>query len=246
MKLSFVIPAYNEEDYIGDCIESIRNEAATSPYPVEIIVVNNASTDRTATLARSYPGVTVIDEPRKGLVRARNAGFFASSGELIANIDADSRLPRGWLKKVFDAFLRDSNLVVLSGPFIHYDLSSRMRRSLVWFWYSLVFVSQWIMKTFFGTGAFVQGGNYVVRRRALEAIGGYDTRIEFYGEDSDIGRRIVKVGKVVFTFALPVYSSARRIKREGFFATAFRYILNYVWGLLFGRPYHSTYQDIRN
>lgn len=245
MKLSFVIPAYNEEAYIGDCIESIRSEVAASSYPVEIIVVNNASTDRTATVARSYPDVKVVNEPHKGLVRARRAGFLASSGDLVANIDADSRLSPGWLEYVLQAFSNDPNLVALSGPFIHYDLAP-VRKFLVWFWYCLVFGSQWMMKTFFGTGAFMQGGNYVVRRRALEAIGGYDTRIEFYGEDSDIGRRIVKIGKVVFTFKLPIYSSARRIKREGMIPTAFRYTINYVWGLIFGRPFHSTYQDVRN
>src|SRR3989344_6145268 len=183
MKLSFVIPAYNEQDYLGECIESIKREAASSSYPIEIIVVNNASTDKTAEVARSYSDVQVVDEPLKGLVRARSAGFMVSSGDLIANIDADSRLSPGWLKKVTDAFSSDPGLVALSGPFIHYDLASRARKLLVWFWYSLVFISQGIMKTLFGTGAFLQGGNYVVRRRALEAIGGYDKRIEFYGEE---------------------------------------------------------------
>lgn len=246
MKLSFVIPAYNEEKYVGECIESILRETATSSFPTEVIVVNNASTDKTAQVARSYPAVKVIDEPHKGLVRARRAGLLASSGDLIANIDADSRLSSGWLKNVVQAFSEDPNLVALSGPFIHYDLSSRMRRFLVWAWYCMVLISQGVIKTFFGTGAFVQGGNYVVRRRALEEIGGYDTSIEFYGEDSDIGRRIVKVGKVVFTFKLSVYSSARRIKQEGMISTAFRYTINYVWGLMFAKPFHSTYSDIRD
>ncbi|MBI2612940.1 glycosyltransferase family 2 protein [Candidatus Kaiserbacteria bacterium] len=246
MKLSFVIPAYNEQDYVGECIESIKREGKSNPYPIEIIVVNNASTDKTAAVARSYPEVKVIDEPHKGLVWARSAGFLASSGDLVANIDADSRLSTGWLKKVMDAFSSDPSLVALSGPFIHYDLESRTKRFLVWFWYVLVFVSQGMTKALFGTGAFLQGGNYVVRRRALQEIGGYDRRIEFYGEDSDIGRRIVKVGKVIFTFKLPVYSSARRIQREGMIVTAFRYTINYFWGLIFGKSFHNTYQDVRH
>lgn len=245
MKLSFVVPAHNEEDYVGECIESIKRETDNAPYPVEITVVNNASTDKTASIARSYAGVKVVDEPRKGIVWARRAGLLASSGDLIANIDADSRLTRGWLKKVIRAFSDDPNLVALSGPFIHYDIPSRARKFLVRFWYGVVFIGQGVVKTLFGTGAFLQGGNYVVRRRAMEAIGGYNTNIEFHGEDSDIGRRIMKVGKVVFTFKLPVYSSARRINREGMVTTAFKYTLNYFWGLIFGKPFHSAYQDIR-
>ncbi len=246
MKISFVVPAYNEEKYVGECIESIKREVEGSPYAAEVIVVNNASTDRTESVARSHAGVKVINEPRKGLVWARRAGYLASVGELIANIDADTRLTRGWLQKVMIAFSGDSNLVAMSGPFIHYDIASPRGRFLVRFWYWIVFISQGIMKTLFGTGAFLQGGNYVVRRTALEAIGGYNTNIEFYGEDSDVGRRLVKVGKVVFTFKLPAYSSARRLKREGMVATAVRYTVNYVWGLIFGKSFHSTYQDIRN
>ena len=76
MKLSFVIPAYNEQDYLGECIESIKREAASSSYPIEIIVVNNASTDKTAEVARSYSDVQVVDEPLKGLEERRVYGLF--------------------------------------------------------------------------------------------------------------------------------------------------------------------------
>ena len=94
MRLSFVVPAYNEEAYLPACLESILTQIdpATSglaPGTCEIIVVNNASTDRTREVALRYPGVTVVDEPRKGLTFARQAGFAASTGDLIANVDSD-------------------------------------------------------------------------------------------------------------------------------------------------------------
>ena len=180
-----------------------------------------------------------------GIVWARKAGFLASTGDIIANVDADSRLTKNWLKKVAEEFSNDPDLVALSGPFILYDLPP-LRRLLVRFWYWMVFISQGIIKFFFGSGAFLQGGNYVLRRNALEKIGGYDTNIQFYGEDSDIGRRIIKTGKVKFTFKLPMYSSARRLKEEGTVTTAFRYVINYFWILIFKKPFHMKSNDIRH
>src|SRR5580693_9748636 len=121
MRLSFVVPAYNEEAYLPACLESILSQIdpRTTNLPAgtcEIIVVNNASTDRTREVALRYPGVTVVDEPRKGLTFARQAGFAASTGELIANVDADSRLTPGWVDRVLTEFARDPKLVSLSGP----------------------------------------------------------------------------------------------------------------------------------
>ena len=122
MKLSFVIPAHNEEKYIAQCLESVIREAKKTRRDVEIIVVNNASTDKTREIALSFSEVKVVDEPRKGLPQARQAGFLASSGDLIANVDADSIIPSFWIEKVFDHFSRNEKLVALSGPYIYYDL----------------------------------------------------------------------------------------------------------------------------
>ena len=78
MKLAFVIPAYNEEVLIGKCLESVVAEIKRSGADADVIVVNNASKDRTGEIARSFEGVRVVDEPNKGLVNARHAGFAAS------------------------------------------------------------------------------------------------------------------------------------------------------------------------
>jgi glycosyltransferase involved in cell wall biosynthesis len=77
MKLSIAIPAYNEEALIGACLEAITaslSRLKLSPSEYEIVVVNNASTDHTKEIASSYPGVRVVDEPHKGLTRARQTG----------------------------------------------------------------------------------------------------------------------------------------------------------------------------
>jgi GT2 family glycosyltransferase len=91
----------------------------------------------------------------------------------------------------------------------------------------------------------VQGGNFVLRREALEEIGGFNTAISFYGEDTDIARRILKVGKVKFTFDLRMFSSARRLKHEGMVTIAARYTINYFWTTFRKRPFTEQYIDIR-
>ncbi len=244
MKLSFVIPAYNEESYLGRCLESIVRETERTAYDVEIIVVNNASTDGTRAVAASYASVTVVDEAQKGIVRARDAGYRAAQGELIANIDADNMLPAGWLQKVFREFSRNPRLAALSGPLVYYDLSWVYRLQTRVFYclgYGTYLLNHFVLRK----GGMLQGGNFVVRKSALEAIGGYDRSIDFYGEDTDIARRMQKAGRIKFTFRLPMYSSGRRMAKEGLFATGLRYALNYLWIIFFKRPFNTRSTDIR-
>jgi glycosyltransferase involved in cell wall biosynthesis len=249
MLLSFVVPAYNEEAYLGACLESILDQTRGLEHLTEIIVVNNASTDRTREIALSYPRVRLVDELRKGLPYARQAGFVASTGSLIANVDADSRLTPGWVEKVLTTFRSHEadegrQLVSLSGPLVYYDLTPGQSR-LVNVFYGIAWLTYATNKYILRVGSMVQGGNFVLSRAALEAIGGYDTSITFYGEDTDIARRLHAVGKVLFTFDLKMLSSARRLKHEGMLTIAFRYGLNYFWTTFFKRPFTHEHIDIR-
>src|SRR6516164_3336782 len=112
--VSFVVPAYNEEALIESCLIAITGEISRTRCRAEIIVVNNGSTDATRRIASSIPNVKVIDEPQRGLVQARKAGYFVSKGEFIANIDADTILPEGWLRTALAEF-SDHRGRVLSG-----------------------------------------------------------------------------------------------------------------------------------
>ena len=94
-------------------------------------------------------------------------------------------------------------------------------------------------------GAILQGGNFVVRRSAMEKIGGFDTSIEFYGEDTDVARRISKVGRVKWTMRFPIYASGRRLAREGMTKTAWRYMLNFFSITFAGKPWSESHSDIR-
>lgn len=257
MRLSFVVPAYNEEAYLPACLESILEQTRSLPAgSTEIIVVNNASTDRTREVALSFAGVTVVDEPRKGLTFARQAGFAASTGDLIANVDSDSRLTPGWVALVLSTFAEAEAkalaarpefkrpLVAFSGPVVYYDLTPR-QRVLVHAFYLIGWMTYVMNRYVLRIGSMVQGGNFVTTREGLAAIGGFNTAISFYGEDTDIARRLNAVGEVRFTFDLKMFSSARRLKNEGLLTMALRYGINYLWTTFFKRPFTDEYVDIR-
>jgi cellulose synthase/poly-beta-1,6-N-acetylglucosamine synthase-like glycosyltransferase len=246
LKIAFVIPAYNEEALIGTCLESVLAEIDRSGTRdrVEVIVVNNASTDRTGEIARSYEGVRVVDEPKKGLVNARDAGFNATQAELIANIDSDTIVPAGWIDTVLREFERDAKLVCLSGPYVYYDMSV-WNRLLVQGFYGLTYLIYILNRFILRVGSVVQGGNFVFKRAAWERVGGYDRSIQFFGEDTDVAVRLSKVGGVKFTFALKMKTSGRRLEKEGVFKTASTYTLNFFWVTFRGKPATKDYTDIR-
>lgn len=238
MKLSFVIPAFNEQAFIAQTIKSILQAAEGQNCEFEIIVVNNVSADNTRQIAESFPQVKVFDQPKKGTNQARQLGFEKSSGQLICSLDADMRISPAWVKKALDDFQNHPDLVALSGPYVFYDVSVWLR-AVTYVFYLLcypVFVinNRWLKK-----GGAVMGGNLVIRKNALERIGGYNTALTFYADDSDTGSRLSKVGKVKFDYSFVAGSSGRRLQREGILKSGFRYAINYFWFTFFGKTFHQ-------
>ncbi len=243
-RVSFVVPAYNEERLLPSCLAAIQAEIDRSGCHAEIVVVNNASTDGTARIAAATPGVIVVDQPIKGLVQARSAGFEAATGELIANIDADTLVPPGWLDRVLAEFARSPKLVVLSGPYDYYDVPVHIRTAARVF-YAVGFATYVFNKRVVGVGSMVQGGNFVLRRDVLAGIGGFSDRFTFYGEDTDIASRMSRVGDVKFTYALMAKSSGRRLRGDGLIMTGVRYSANYLWATYFRKPFTTAWNDYR-
>jgi glycosyltransferase involved in cell wall biosynthesis len=236
--ISFVIPAYNEEKFIEKCLNSVLNEAKKSKISFEVIVVNNCSTDKTEEIISKFNEILIVNEPRKGLTFARQAGFLKSSGELIANIDADTILPSGWIETVLTEFNKNKNLIALSGPQIYYDVPKKVLIEEKIF-YKIAYLTYLLNKYILNKSSMIQGGNFVIRRDALLKIGGFNTNILFWGEDTDIAKRLHKIGDVKFTFKLPIYASGRRLLREGILKTAWRYTLNYFSIIFLNRPFHN-------
>ncbi|HAJ80152.1 MAG TPA: hypothetical protein DCO75_10310, partial [Fibrobacteres bacterium] len=115
--ITIIVPAFNEEDLLRDCILSLLAQDYKGRY--EITVINNASTDSTAYIAESL-GVKVIDEKIKGYVHALRAGFSAATGDIIACTDADTRVPADWLTRIV-SLLSSPDTAGCSGTFRFYD-----------------------------------------------------------------------------------------------------------------------------
>jgi glycosyltransferase involved in cell wall biosynthesis len=234
--ISLIIPAYNEEAYIGTCLEAVARHV--QDRVCEVIVVDNASTDRTAEVVAEYPGVVRISAPAKGITKARQAGYRHASGEILAFIDADTIPRAGWIEQIEEQFAARPDLACLSGPYHYHDLPP-VRRAIASGWFVAARLVYHLL------GYLTVGGNFAIRRSALDAMGGFDSSIEFYGEDVDIGRRARKVGKVLFRRQLVMPTSARRLRDEGQAKIGAIYLLNFLSVAFAGKPVTHNYSDIR-
>ncbi|MGE0449014.1 MAG: glycosyltransferase family A protein [Vicinamibacterales bacterium] len=242
MTISVIVCAYNEADYLAPCLHALLSQ--TRP-PDEIIVVDNASTDGTGAVARSVPGVRVVEEPARGLVRARETGRHASRGDLLAYVDADCRPPLTWLERIERRFARGPAIVAVTGPYRFYDWDLT-GRALIRAYDMLVAPPTHLFVHYaLGAGAILYGGNFAVRRDALQAIDGFDRSVEFHGEDTNLGRRLTPIGVVGLARECWVWTSARRYRAMGKRRVFGLYVRNFWSEILRHRPADRTHVDVR-
>ena len=245
MKISVIVCAYNEEKYIGKTLESISKSAGEEL--LEIVVVNNASTDRTSEVANRFPKVRVVNETQKGLTKARQAGLVSAKGDILSYLDADTLVNKQWFDVLKKEFSQNSDLVCLSGPYIYYGLPN-MESFFVRIWTNFwIWLWHWFIFRIAASkrGYVIMGGNFTAKREALLKAGGFDSSIAFYGEDTDIARRLSLVGRVKFIKEFAVQTSARRFESEGLIWTAVKYLANYLSVVFIKKPVTSSYSDIR-
>lgn len=242
LRMTVIVCAHNEAQFLAPCLHSLLAQTRT---PDEIIVVNNASTDATGTVARQVPHVRVVDEPRKGLVVARETGRREATGDVLVYLDADCRAPLTWLARVESHFLRDASLIALSAPYRFYDWDWWGRLLIRAYDFTLAPATQLLVKYVLRIGTIFYGGNFAVRRDALARVGGFDTTIEFHGEDTNIGRRLYAIGKVSLFHDCYLYTSARRYNAMGKGAVIRLYVRNFTSELLHHRPKDTSHVDVR-
>lgn len=243
--ISFIIPARNEERYVADCIRSILRQKISQPF--EIIVVNNNSSDATAKAAAAAdPSVKVLQESDLGTNPARQRGLDNARGEIAVFLDADVRLPANWVKRILKKLDSSPGIVGVSGPYHFYDFPWYLKVMTIA--YNLVITVPWHFfgVRFFGLPSFMVGGNMAIKKSALLAAGGFDTNLKFFGDDTDTGRRLRSVGRVIFSTRTWVYSSARRFKSRGVMRTLALYLWNYFSLLATREPAQKgEYEEIR-
>lgn len=243
MTISVIVCAHNEERFVAACLYSLL---AQSRRPDEIILINNASDDDTGGIARRIPGVRVVDERRKGLVVARERGRLEANGELLVYVDADCRAPLGWLERIERRFLDSPSVLALSGNYRFYDWDWWGRTLLRAYDFTLGPATHILVKYILRIGVVFYGGNFAVRRDALDRIGGFDTRIEFHGEDTNLGRRLSAIGEVELRYDCFLFTSARRYNAMGKGAVFRLYVRNFVSELLYHRPKDTAHLDVRH
>lgn len=242
LAISIIVCAHNEAAFLAPCLHSLL---AQTRVPDEILVINNASTDQTRAVAAAIAGVRVIDEPRKGLVVARERGRREAVGELLVYVDADCRAPLTWLERVERRFTAQPALLALSAGYRFYDWDRWGRLLIRLYDVSLAPATHVLVKYILRIGVVFYGGNFAVRRQALEAIGGFDTTIEFHGEDTNLGRRLFRVGQVALCLDTYLYTSARRYNAMGKGAVFRLYVRNFVSEILHHRPKDRVHVDVR-
>jgi len=220
MRLSVVIPAYNERLSIQHCLASLGRQETS--YPFDVIVVDNNSTDGTGDLAASFPFVRVVQEPRQGVARARQAGQNQASGEVVAHTDADSELPRDWIELIGRTFDRRPDLVLSSGPMC-FPSGPLVARAIqcVLNWLTLL----WWMLT--RRLAVVNGCNFAVRTQTLAEVGGFPVDLPEIG-DSRILAPLRRRGRVALLNRCLVRTSSRRFHDQGVFHVYSFYLLEQI------------------
>lgn len=236
MTVSIVIPAFNEEKYLPACLQSCIDHKPENL--LEIIVVDNASTDRTAEVAARFPFVRVAREPQKGTNAARQRGFLEAKGDILVFLDADTRAGPGHFERMMEG-LSKPDVVCATGPYVFDDMP-KWKQACVHFYWNVLAES-----TFAVTHFMVVGGNFAAKRRAIERMGGFDTSIAFYGDDTDIAKRFHSVGKIDYSARYTVVTSGRRLEAEGMIRAPLVYAMNYVWIAAFRRPLNRKYKNFR-
>jgi glycosyltransferase involved in cell wall biosynthesis len=201
-RISLVIPAYNEEAYIAQCLQAALGQA--EPF-YEIIVVDNNSTDNTARIARSFKNVTVITEKRQGVVFARSKGFDTARGDIIARIDVDTRLTPEWSRQVAHEF-QDVSLAAVSGRPTYYDVT------LEKFVVAVENSFRRQMARALSETQFLQGANMAIRKSSWLQIKKHLCYKHNMHEDFDLAIHLQEYGhKVIYSEDLVAGLSARRV-----------------------------------
>lgn len=181
--VSVVVPVLNGEATIGDMLRAIT---ACSPRPtqLEIIVVDNGSTDATPEIASRYEGVTLLAEPRRGAAAARNTGLRHAAGEVILHCDADTLPTLRWIAELASRFI-DPQVNLAAGRTLNFPPTTPAERYLAGFqlYDAEVNINRPVLP-------FAASMNMAVRRSAALAIGGWNEEM-MTSEDVDFCTRVL-------------------------------------------------------
>ena len=207
-KISIIIPVYNVEKYIGQCLDSILNEK-TVGLPIEVIVVNDGSPDNSMVIVekyKSYQQLITIDQENKGLSLARNAGLSVARGEYVWFIDSDDWLEEGAINKVLDIISVENAPDTISTGLVWSYVNEKMNRCDMQIDNDYYISGRDYLKKKYLHGAIQR---FIIRREMLMTNG-----ISFYPnikhEDGLFGKQIVYLSDKILVLSQPIYHYRQR------------------------------------
>ena len=229
--ITFIIPAHNEELLLDRTISALHSAARAMKEPYEIIVVDDASTDATTTVAARC-GARVFSVRNRQIAAARNAGAAQAHGDLLLFVDADTHVPKTVVGAAVRA-MRDG--AVGGGARARFDRTVPIYgRVMTWLWL-------WIIQPF---GHLASGCFLFCTRDAFEAAGGFDKTL-YAAEDVVLSRRLRQLGRFVI---LPeqVVTSGRNLRSHSPLE-ALRILAGFaLHGLEFFRTRHGPWYGRRH
>ncbi len=206
LKTSVVVPARNEQEYIGDCLQSLLGQKL--PFD-EIIIVDNASTDETRSIiqgyARTHKHVTLLSEKKIGRHPAQATGFARAKGEWIVRIDADTRLAPDWNERLHKHIALRTEVSAWTGHAIFYDSVAPKFAGLL-----QAFVYQYLQYPAAKSWT-LWGSAMAVRRSDLPKTSLSDAQLNELDEDTITSLLLKAEGKkVMYSSGLHAHASLRR------------------------------------
>ncbi len=230
VRISIIIPTYNEARYIGRTLTSIK---AQGYRDIEVMLADSMSTDGTAEVARSvYPGITVCECAGRGVPLACNSAARAAKGELLLFIDADTAISKTTLR-AYDRAFRENEIVAATGPIRPLERSTWATA----FGFKLVSVYLVRLLMLFGRPSII-GSNFIVTRKAYAKVKGLDEHLATYF-DWDLAHRLGRIGKTMYVSGGVAYTSTRRVKKWG----AAKYFLWHLSNALLYQLRHKVRDD---
>lgn len=203
MKISVVVPAYNEEKLIGKCLRSILNQTIDRKE-YEIIFIDNNSSDSTSQIAKSLGIKPILYTEKKGAIWAKQYGAKKAKGDIIVITDADAVFENSWLESIVKIF-DDKKLMIVGGTVMPTSSNPLIM--------GIFKLSDYFSIVFQKIGVpFIWGTNMAVRRTAFEKVGGFNTNLKT-GDDWELVLRIQKeygVRSAKYTNRLKVKASPRK------------------------------------
>lgn len=186
--LAVVVPCYNEEDTIADCLEAL----VAQPDIKEIVLVDNNSSDGTpqiiAEYGKKYSQIRLVVETKRGVQFARNAGLDAATADVIARIDADTIVQDGWARALRDYYAQNPKVGAASGYSWYYDLPFQKLTQ----YFTELFAHAANRKL--ADSHLIYGANMSLRRSAWQAIRSEVCMRSGIMEDQDLGYHVVRGG----------------------------------------------------